>query len=327
MSPLEQLNPMQRYLVHEFVEDYEDGLLSRRDMVSRVLHITGGVAATATLLTTLGVQAAGAQGATPSPPDGPQSPASVPENDERILATNVTFTGPDESNLRAYQASPADTTAGPPALVLICHENRGLTDHIRDVARRLAVEGYLACAIDLLSREGGTDAVADPSEIPAILTDGDPSRHVADFQAAISHYGVSGEADLARIGMTGFCFGGGITWRAATQIAELKAAVPWYGPPPPLEDVPNIQAAVLGIYSDDPDDFANEGRDELVAALEAAGVTFQINVYPDTQHAFHNDTGQRYNQEQAVVAWNDMLAWFAQYLVADAGTPAATPAG
>ena len=102
--------------------------------------------------------------------------------------------------------------------------------------------------------------------------------------------------------------------RTATQAPELAAAAPYYGPPPPLEDVPNIQAAVLGVYSDDPDDFANEGLEELTAALEEAGVTFQINVYPDTQHAFHNDTGPRHNPEQAHAAWQDTLAWFAQHI-------------
>ncbi len=327
MSPLDNLNPMQQYLVHEFVEDYEDGLLSRRDMVSRVLHITGGVAAAATVLTSLGVQASSAHVAMrQQAPSEPQSPNTVPENDDRVFVTNVTFAGADGASLRAYQASPADTSAGPPALILVCHENRGLTEHIKDVARRYAAEGYLACAIDLLSREGGTDAVEDPAEVPAILSETDPNQHVADFQSAITHYGVSGEVDMDRIGMTGFCFGGGITWRSSTQIAELKAAVPYYGPPPPLEDVPNIQAAVLGVYSDDPDDFANNGRDELVAALEAAGITFQINIYPDTQHAFHNDTGQRYNEEQSIAAWNDTLAWFSQYLVSDSATPVATPA-
>jgi carboxymethylenebutenolidase len=327
MSPLDQLTPMQRYLVHEFVEDYEDGLMSRRDMISRVLHITGGIGAAATVLTSLGVQSGGAQGATPAPPSEPQSPLTVAENDPRLFATDVTFSGADEAQIRAYQVSLIDLLGEPLPLVMICHENRGLTDHIRDVARRFAVEGYLALAIDLLSREGGTDQIEDPSEIPALLTEGDMNRHVADFQAAISHYQTSGEADLERIAMTGFCFGGGITWRAATQIPELKAAVAWYGPPPPLEDVPNIQAPVLGIYSDDPDDFANEGRDELVAALEEAGVTHQINVYPDTQHAFHNDTGQRYNEEQALAAWQDTLDWFSQHLTGDSATPMATPEG
>ena len=121
-------------------------------------------------------------------------------------------------------------------------------------------------------------------------------------------------ADSNRLGMTGFCFGGGITWRCATQMPELKGAAPYYGPPPPLDAVPNIRAAVLGVYSDDPDDCANEGLEELVAALEEAGVTFQINIYPDTQHAFHNDTGPRWNEEQALQAWRDTVAWFEQYV-------------
>ncbi|MGH2533827.1 MAG: dienelactone hydrolase family protein [Thermomicrobiales bacterium] len=326
-----QLTDLQRYLVHEFVEDYQDGILSRRDMVRRILHITGGVAATATVLTSLGVtpatRAAYAQEVTPTGPSEPQSPLTVPADDARVIAEEITFPAEDGATIMACQARPSGeggatpeaTMASPIAggalpLVLICHENRGLTDHIRDVARRYAVEGYLACAVDLLSREGGTAAIADPSAIPGALTDADPTRHVGDFQSALTHYAGQAMADVARVAMTGYCFGGGITWRSSTQIAELKAAAPYYGPPPPLEDVPNIQAAVLGVYSDDPDDFANEGQADLQAALDAAGVTYQFNIYPDTQHAFHNDTGPRYNEEQALAAWNDTIAWFAQHV-------------
>ncbi|MDQ3780094.1 MAG: dienelactone hydrolase family protein [Chloroflexota bacterium] len=326
---MKELNQFENYLVHEFVEDYEDGIMSRRDMVRRVLHITGGVAATATLLSRMGVAAA--QEGTPPPepaPAGPRSPLSVPADDPRIMAEEITFDG-DDATIMAYQArptegagiaSPAASSAATPVaggglpLVLICHQNRGLRDHIRDVARRWAAEGYVACAVDLLSREGGTANIADPAEIPAILTDADPMQHVADFQAAIAHYETQPFADTSRLGMTGFCLGGGITWRAATQIAELNAAAPYYGPPPPLDDVPNIQAAVLGVYSDDPNDFANEGRDELEEALDAAGITYLINIYPGTQHGFHDDTSARWNEEQALAAWNDTLAWFAQYI-------------
>jgi carboxymethylenebutenolidase len=279
------------------------------------------------VLTAFGVSSAGAQGATPAPPSGPQSPLSVPANDPRLFTTNVTMVGEDEAQIFGYQAVLLDNLGQQLPLIMVCHENRGLTEHIRDVVRRLAVEGYLALAIDLVSREGGTDAIADPAELPALIIDGDINRHVSDFRAAITHYGTSGEADLERIGMTGFCIGGAVTWRAATQIPELKAAAAWYGPPPPLEDVPNIEAAVLGIYSDDPEDGANEGRDELEAALQEAGVTFEIREYPGTQHAFHNDTGQRYNEEQALVAWQDMLDWFAQYLGGESATPMATPEG
>jgi len=324
MVRLDHLNPMQRYLCHEFVEDYEDGILSRRDMISRVLHITGSAAAAATTLTLLGVKAGGAQEATPPLPEGPQSPLSVAEDDPKVIAGDVTFPGGDGMTVTAYQAMPSGAMATPdpatPAavgsypLILICHENRGLTDHIRDVARRFAANGYLASALDLLSREGGTAAVPDPSEIPAILTEGDPARHVADFQAALAYYQTVAEADTSRAGMNGYCFGGGITWQAATAMPELRAAVPFYGPPPPLDAVPNIQAAVLGVYSDDPDDFASEGLEDLETALEESSVTFQINIYPNSGHAFHNDTGARYAEEAALAAWQDTLNWFADHL-------------
>jgi carboxymethylenebutenolidase len=235
----------------------------------------------------------------------------------------VTFPGADGAEITAYQAMPSSGD-GPFPVVLICHENRGLTAHIQDVARRWAVEGYIGAAVDLLSREGGTASIADPAEIPALLSDDTKlQRHVDDFKAAAAHYATTGAADGARLGMQGFCFGGGITWRAATQMPELKGAAPFYGPPPPMEDVPNIRAAVFGVYSDDPDDFANEGRDDLVAALEKAGVTFEIEVYPDTQHAFHNDTSPRWNEEQALAAWNDTVAWFATYVMNASGE--ATP--
>ena len=323
-----ELSQFENYLVHEFVDDYVDGILSRRDMMRRVLHITGGVAATATVLTQLGVKPASAQEGTPAPrptPTGPRSTVSVAEDDPGIVGADVTFPGADGEEVTAYQSMPAEGD-GPFPVVLICHENRGLTPHVRDVARRWAGQGYVAAALDLLSREGGTDAITDEAEVPALLSDDAKlQRHVDDFKAAAAFYGTQDFADAARLGMTGFCFGGGITWRAATEMPELRGAAPYYGPPPPLDAVPNIRAAVLGVYSDDPEDFANEGMEELIVALEAAGVTFEIKIYPDTQHAFHNDTGPRWNEEQALAAWNDTVAWFEQYVKGAGG--AATPTG
>jgi carboxymethylenebutenolidase len=320
---VKQLGQFDEYLVHEFVEDYRDGHLSRRDMVRRVLYIVGSVAGTATVLTRLGVtpvvRGAEAQQATPAP-SGPRSPISVPADDPRVVGEDITFPGSDGATIMAYQARPSGTAGSPTAggalpVVLVCHENRGLTDHIRDVARRWAVEGYVACAVDLLSREGGTAAIADPSQIPSILSDqSKQAQEVDDFKSAADFYKTQDFADATRLGMNGFCFGGGITWRATEQITELKGAAPYYGPPPPLDQVANIKAAVLGVYSSDPNDFANKGRDELDAALTAAGVTHEFKAYPGTKHAFNNDTGQNYNQEQALAAWNDAVAWFAQYV-------------
>jgi carboxymethylenebutenolidase len=324
------LNQFQRYLVHEFVDDYRDGVMTRRDMVARVLHITGSAAGAATMLTTLGVRAADAMQPVKLLRQGsatPQSPNSVPADDPAVLAQDITYPSSDGSTITAYEARPSGaagtpaTTSGAMAtpqasglpVILVCHENRGLTDHIRDVVRRLAKAGYAAVAPDLVSREGGTAANA-PDEIPGILSNADPARHVGDFQSAVNFFKGDSYLNAARIGMIGYCFGGGITWRCATQISELKAAIPYYGPPPPLEDVPNIKAAVLGVYSSDPGDFANEGRDALEQALKDAGITYEIKVYPDTEHAFHNDTSPRYNEEQAIAAWNDSLAWFAEYV-------------
>jgi carboxymethylenebutenolidase len=213
----------------------------------------------------------------------------------------------------AYEARPNPAHDGATPLILVCHENRGLTPHIRDVTRRLAKEGYVAVAVDLVSRDGGT-AAHNEADIPDLLTRPDPAQHVADFQAAVDSYGSDAGVDTDRLGMVGYCFGGGITWRAATIMETLKAAAPYYGPPPPLEDVPNIKAAVLGVYSDDPEDFANKGREELEQALTDAGIVYEIKIYPGTMHAFHNDTGQRYNAEQAQQAWTDTLAWFAEHV-------------
>src|SRR5918995_6838913 len=217
------LSQFENYLVHEFVEDYVDGIMSRRDMMRRVLHITGGVATTATVLTQLGVKSASAQEGTPAPaatPNGPRSSASVPEDDPRITASEVTFPGLDDAEITAYQAMPSSGD-GPFPVVLICHANRGITPHIQDVARRWATEGYIGAAIDLLSREGGTASIADPAEIPALLSDESKmQRHVDDFKAAAAYYGTQENADVVRLGMTGFCFGGGIPWRCATQMSE-----------------------------------------------------------------------------------------------------------
>lgn len=362
-----RLNDAQRYFVEEFVMEYKAGHMSRRDMVARVMYITGGVASTATLLLAMGCQPttpaatatavstsapaptaapkpatappapaaastaapavspstavaaaspaakpAASPAAAPPTPTGARSPLSVAANDPAIQAEIITFQG-NGATIMAYQARPRNQS-GPLPVLLVCHENRGLTEHIQDVTRRFAKEGYLAAALDLLSREGGTAKVED-ARIPAVLSGVDQNRHVGDFKAALAYYQTQGSiARPDRIAMTGYCFGGGITWRTATQAPDLKAASPYYGAPPPLSDVPGIKAAVFGVYSSDPQDFANNGRDALEAALKAANVTYQVKVYPNTRHAFHNDTGAAWNPEQGPIAFRDTLDWFAKYV-------------
>jgi carboxymethylenebutenolidase len=175
----------------------------------------------------------------------------------------------------------------------------------------------MACGVDLVSRQGGTASITDPNQFSALLTgpNVNPDQFVSDFASAVTYY--TSKPDLAqidKIGMNGYCFGGGVVWRSTEQISQLKAAAPFYGAFPPLDQVNKIEAAVLGVYSSDPNDFANNMRDQLDQALTAANVTHKFNVYPGTMHAFHNDTGAAYNQEQALAAWRDMIAWFHQYL-------------
>jgi carboxymethylenebutenolidase len=233
----------------------------------------------------------------------------VPEGDPAVISSRVTFPSQGDE-IMAYLARPAMEGVYP--AVLVCHENRGLTPHIEDVARRFAKAGYVGLALDLLTREGGT-AAQDPDQVPALLSGAPPERHVGDFAAGLTYLQSLDYVDGDRIGMTGYCFGGGITWRCAVALPELKAAVPFYGPAPELEQVPNIKAAVFGVYAE-LDERINAGKDPLEQALKDAGITYQMKVYPGVNHAFHNDTGQRYVEEQATQAWMDTLAWFEGHL-------------
>ncbi len=305
------MNQFEEYFVREFVEEYRVGHMSRRDMMRRVLYITGGVASAATLLGSLGVPAIAFAQAAPAPaaPARAPSPLSVAPDDPAVSTQWISFTNSnDGATITAYEARPSDASGALP-VILVCMRNQGVEPQIQDVTRRWAKLGYIAAAVDLLSREGGTSGIADKAQIPALLSGADPNRHVSDFQAAADYYATQPDADASRLGMNGFCFGGGIVWRTAEAIQTLKAAVPFYGAPPPLDQVPNIQAAVLGVYSSDPNDFANNNRDGLDAALTAAGITHQMNVYPDTHHDFYNDTGQAYNEAQALAAWGDAVNW------------------
>lgn len=196
--------------------------------------------------------------------------------------------------------------------MLVVHENRGLTDHIRSVAGRLAASGYAALAIDLLSEEGGTGSFADEGEVSAALNQIPDSRFVADMKAGVDELGrrVSG----ASIGAVGFCFGGGVVWTLlASGEPRLAAAAPFYGPLPEGADFAgSADAAVLGVYAEQ-DDRVNASRDAAGQALQQAGLTHEIVTYPGG-HAFFNDTGQRYNPAAAAAAYEKLLGWFGEHL-------------
>jgi len=198
--------------------------------------------------------------------------------------------------------------------VTVCQQNRGVNGHIQDVARRFAKQGYVAIAPDLVSRTGkATSDFTDDAEYMRALSSLDASQNAQDFVASLDYLSAHPAVDENKLAATGYCFGGGVIWRLATQAANLKAAAPFYGTAPPLADVPNVRAAVLGVYAG-LDDRVNATITDLEPALQAAGVTYKINIYPDSNHAFHDDTSPVYNQTTAMQAWTDTLNWFAQYL-------------
>ncbi len=313
------------YILEEFIEDYQEGEINRRDALQRIAAITGSAAiASAILAACAGPDepaasqedasepsaqpaspTAGAQSATESTPGVTVSP-----EDPDIVANEVEAPGEGVA-LMGYLARPSGDGQFP--AVLVCHENRGLNEHIRDVARRLAKAGYVGLALDMLSRQGGTDAAGGASSAPGLLSNTPPQQFVADFRAGLHFLQSQAFVTPDRIGMTGFCFGGGVTWRCATQIPELKAAVPFYGPNPPLADVSKIEAAVLAIYAEQ-DRRINAGIDAIETAMQENNKTFQKIIYPNANHAFHNDTSSRYVEAAAKDAWQQTLSWFAAHL-------------
>jgi carboxymethylenebutenolidase len=253
---------------------------------------------------------------TPTVEDGPTSSSpsiqlhgTVAADDALIIASPVEFSD-QGTNLLGYLSRPASGEPAP--VIMVCHENRGLTSHIEDITRRLAKVGYVALAVDLLSRQGGTSNL-DSGSVPGVLGSSPPEQFVQDFLSGLGWLQDQDFALTERVGMTGFCFGGGVTWQVAVHMPALKAAVPFYGPHPDLTDVSSIQAPVLGIYGEQ-DSRINSGIPAIEEAMQQNDKVYSKIIYPDAGHAFFNDTGSRYNAEAAQDAWSQLLAWFQQYV-------------
>jgi carboxymethylenebutenolidase len=295
------MDALQRYLVEEIAIDHADGLLSRREALRRLglMGVTAAAASTLLAACASGREPAGAGGATSAAPAGPTPLPTQP----------ITFTGTDGGALQAAWAPAASQPFGG---VLVIHENRGLTDHIRSVAGRLAASGYSALALDLLSEEGGTAALGDSANATAALGKVPPERFVRDMKAALAELGQ--RMPGARLAAIGFCFGGGMVWRLlASGEPRLSAAVPFYGPLPETPDFSRSGAAVLGIYAAN-DTRITSTKEQAEAALTKAGLPHELVVYPGVDHAFFNDTGARYDPTAAAQAYQKMLDWFGRYL-------------
>ena len=247
------MNLFQRYLASEFAEDYEEGRLSRRDALKLIASVTGSLIAANSILASCAPPPESTATGEPAPTDAATAQplasdtaaadpsateaaaqsayGTVMPDDPAVIASEVQISAAD-TNIMGYLARPA--SEGPAPVILVCHENRGLTPHIQDVARRFAKAGYVGLAVDLLSRQGGSAAVGQEN-VPGALGNIPPDQFVEDFKSGWRYLQGQSFADTRRVGMTGFCFGGGVTWRVATQMPELLAAVPFYGPQPPVE--------------------------------------------------------------------------------------------
>jgi carboxymethylenebutenolidase len=309
------VSDLQRYIVEEWAEEYRDGRLHRREFLRRTILLAGGAALAAPILHSLGVSASPveiADAASAPPPATAQAPGiTVPPNDPTIASAGMVSFASGAVAVQAYLAQPKVSGAVPGIVVI--HENRGLLEHFKDVCRRFAKVGYAALAVDLASAEGGTAKFTDSAQVTAILGRTPPQQLVAMLNAGVRYLQGQNSVRRDRIGAMGFCFGGGMTWRLATANAELKAAAPFYGSNPPLDDVAKIKAAVLAVYGA-LDERINAGIPAVREAMQKAGVVHEIVIYPNAAHAFFNDTGASYNAAAAREAWTKALGWFDKYL-------------
>jgi carboxymethylenebutenolidase len=280
----------------DLYDGYAHGRISKRDFLDRAgKFAVGGLTATA-LLAMLSPDYALAE--------------QVQFTDPDIVPEYITYPSPNgHGEVRGYMVRPAAAT-GKLGAVVVVHENRGLNPYIEDVARRVAKAGYLALAPDGLSSVGGYPGNDEKGrELQSTV---DSEKLMNDFFAAVEFL-MAHAASTGKVGIVGFCYGGGVCNAAAVAYPELACSVPFYGRQPAAEDVPKIKAAMLIHYAG-LDERINAGWPAYEAALKAAGTTYEAYVYDGVNHGFHNDSTPRYDKAAADLAWSRTLDWFAKYL-------------
>jgi len=280
----------------DLFDEYVHGDIDRRSFLERATKFAVGGMTAVMLLDALTPRFAEAE--------------QISKSDRRLQASVVEFPSPQgQGTMRGYLVRPAGVTGKLPG-VLVVHENRGLNPHIEDIARRIALEGFMAFAPDALTPVGGYPGDEDKArELFAKL---DPAKVREDFVAAAGY--LRSRTDCTgKIAVVGFCFGGGIANLLATRLPDLAAAVPFYGAQPNGEDVARIKAPLLIHYAEH-DDRINAGIAAYEAALKTNHVSFQMFTYPGTQHGFNNDTTPRYDQAAAQLAWQRTIAFLKKNL-------------
>ncbi len=294
---------MERKTAHDFDQEllalfdaYVHGGLDRRGFLDKAAkYAVGGVTA-AMLLEQLSPKFADAQ--------------VVRTDDERIAPEYLEYDSPNGSGkMRGYFVRPENATGKLPG-ILVIHENRGLNPHIEDVARRFALENFVAFAPDALFPLGGYPG--DEDKARELFPKLDQSKTREDFVAAAAFLKARPEC-TGKIGAVGFCYGGGMVNYLATRLSDLAAGVPFYGSSPNVEDVPKIRTPLM-IQSAEVDARINASWPAFEEALKAAKVPYERHLYPGTQHGFHNDTTPRYDAAAAKLAWERTIAFFNKHV-------------
>ena len=280
----------------ELYDYYVHGQINRREFLDRAALFTlGGLTASA-LLASLNPNYAMAE--------------QVAFTDPQIIAEYITYPSPKgHGHVRGYRVRPAQATGKLPAVVVV-HENRGLNPYIEDVARRVAKAGFIALAPDGLTSVGGYPGNDEKGRELQMTVD--PEKLMNDFFAAIEWL-MKDDAGTGKVGITGFCYGGGVVNAAAVAYPELGAGVSFYGRQADSKDVPRIKAPLL-LHFAELDTRINEGWPAYEQALKAAGKTYEAYIYPGVNHGFHNDSTPRFDEAAANLAWDRTIAWFRRYL-------------
>ena len=275
-------------------DEYTHTPLTRKQFMARLIKLTGGTALAFSALSVLEPSYAAAATIAPAADD--------------LQAEEVTWIG-DGAPVRGYLVHPKGRQKR--GAVVVIHENRGLTPHIKDVTRRVALAGYLALGVDALSVVGGTPADEDKGR--ELIGQLDPAKNLNNYLKALDYLRARPDCN-GRTGAVGFCWGGGLANQLAVHAPRLDAAVAYYGQQPKAEDVPTIKAAVMLHYGG-LDQRINAGIPAYETALKAAGTTYELFVYEGVNHAFNNDTSPaRYNAEAAKLAWERTLRLFKEKL-------------
>ncbi len=273
-------------------DDFTHRTLDRRGFMEKLTALAGSAAAAAVIAPMLAAS--------------PAAASIVSDTDTRITHESVSY-----GDMKGYVARPKSPAGALPGVIII-HENRGLNEHTRDVARRMALEGFVALAPDFLTPSGGTPINEDQAR--ELIGKLDPAVTLANAQASLD-YLLAREDTVKAVGAVGFCWGGGLVNRLATKSQNLKAGIAYYGMQAPAADVPGIKAALLLHYAGQ-DERINAGIEAYRKALTNADKTFEIHIYDGVQHAFNNDTSEaRYNKAAADLAWGRTVAWLKKYLV------------